>query len=161
MKLKCMFVMRGFRFSRRWEWRCRSSGLWRRVDSKAEPNVSETHNVSIFRVCLCSVLNVATKFNKLLSLMIRNTIDQMWQPWWWHLHLHIGGSKVAEYVGDVSSRTLVSTYTYTRYYSPQDQHRHLHSREPQISQIFFLFSLFSFSFVDAGNSWRARKHIRL
>jgi hypothetical protein len=37
-------------------------------------------------------------------------------------------SSVREEIGKIS-RGTVSTYTSTRHYNPEDQHRHLHSRE--------------------------------
>jgi hypothetical protein len=37
------------RLSWRWGWWCYSSGLWRRVDSSVDTNVSEKHTVFIFR----------------------------------------------------------------------------------------------------------------
>jgi hypothetical protein len=46
---KFVITMWDLRISRRWGWwYCCSSGLWRRVDSSVDANVSEKHTVSIF-----------------------------------------------------------------------------------------------------------------
>jgi hypothetical protein len=69
------------RFSRRWRWRCCSSKLWRRVDSKVDTNVSEKHTVSFFRAESIFIPGDGDSvFLRNVDIYLR--VYTASQPWW-------------------------------------------------------------------------------